>query len=334
MNEKIPRSLSGNCVCLHLYAGVLMYASVFACKQPSVMTGSAVWGQIKMSSRPAHFHSHLSADLWKAMKADMVCFFGPWWACLPNVDPVGLDPTHRHHPDIHWVFRIPDLALVLNLTPGAANSCFGCLICLLLQSSILRELPPDSQTPLPSASNSPLTSPPLPPLLKTITSSLQSVLAKAGTACHGEEVSGAPRGCGIHSGRGDPMLKGCQLGFCHGWCVLKTCHLLCLRTGLSEAVKCSHFSLLVPCFFRCCADRSVTSSLFQGGKSTLLCLPCHWFPGHVLKERMEPVVVSACLIEIWLGSRNFFADSFLQFYDLIIFSCKHLFFKLIILSKL
>lgn len=64
-------------VCLHLYAGVLMYASVFACKQPSVMTGSAVRGQIKMSSRPAHFHSHLSADLWKALKADMVCLFGP-----------------------------------------------------------------------------------------------------------------------------------------------------------------------------------------------------------------------------------------------------------------
>lgn len=149
-----------------------------------------------------------------------------------------------------------------------------------------------------------------PPPLKTITSSLQSVLAKAGTACHGEGVSGAPRGCGLHSGRGDPMLKGCQLGFCHGWCALKTCHLLCLRTGLSEAVKCSHFSLLVPCFFRCCVDRSVTSSPFQGGKSTLLSLPCHWFPGHVLKERMEPVVVSACLIEIRLGSRNVSAESF------------------------
>ncbi|GLD50976.1 ski oncogene-like protein [Lates japonicus] len=56
---------------------------------------------------------------------------------------------------------------------------------------------------------------------RTITSSLlrlldRAFLAKAGTACPGKGVSGAPRGCGLHSGWGDPMLKGCQLGFCHG----------------------------------------------------------------------------------------------------------------------
>lgn len=61
-------------VCGCLYVGCV---SVFACKQASVMTGSAVRGQIKMSSLPAHFHSHLSADLWEALKADMVHRFGP-----------------------------------------------------------------------------------------------------------------------------------------------------------------------------------------------------------------------------------------------------------------
>lgn len=54
----------------------------------SVMTGSAVRGQIKMSSPPAHFHSHLSADLWEALRADTVHLFGPPWACLPGADPV------------------------------------------------------------------------------------------------------------------------------------------------------------------------------------------------------------------------------------------------------
>lgn len=57
--------------------GVFMYASLFACKQHSVMTGSAVRGQIKMDSPPAHFHSHLSADLWEALRADTVHLFGP-----------------------------------------------------------------------------------------------------------------------------------------------------------------------------------------------------------------------------------------------------------------
>lgn len=45
-------------------------------------------------------------------------------------------------------------------------------------------------------------------------------------------------------------------------------------------------------------DRSVTSSLFQGGKATLVNLPCHWFPGYV--------VVSACLVEIRLGNNTVF----------------------------
>lgn len=54
-----------------------MYASLFACKQHGVMTGSAVRGQIKMDSPPAHFHSHLSADLWEALRADTVHLFGP-----------------------------------------------------------------------------------------------------------------------------------------------------------------------------------------------------------------------------------------------------------------
>lgn len=159
-------------------------------------------------------------------------------------------------------------------------------------------------------SNTPLTSPPL----QTSTAG-QSGLAKAGTACQGKGVSGAPRGCGLHSSRGDPMLKGCQLGFCHGWCVLKTCRLLCLRAGLSEAVKCSHFSLLAPCFFGCCVDRSVTSSLFQGGKSTLVSLPCHQFPGYVLKDRLEPAVVSACLME---AQRQFNTSDFQQNHDILI----------------
>lgn len=54
-----------------------MHASLFACKQQSVMAGSAVRGQIKMDSPPAHFHSHLSADLWEALRADAVLLFGP-----------------------------------------------------------------------------------------------------------------------------------------------------------------------------------------------------------------------------------------------------------------
>lgn len=78
-----------------------MYASLFACKQQSVMTGSAVRGQIKMSSPPAHFHSHLSADLWEALRADTMHLFGPPWACLPGADPVSSDPSHPHHPDMH-----------------------------------------------------------------------------------------------------------------------------------------------------------------------------------------------------------------------------------------
>lgn len=56
-------------------------------------------------------------------------------------------------------------------------------------------------------------------------------LTNAGTASHSKGVSGVPRGCGLHSPSGDPMLKECQLGLCHGWCVLKTCRLLCLRVG-------------------------------------------------------------------------------------------------------
>lgn len=50
--------------------------------------------------------------------------------------------------------------------------------------------------------------------------------------------------------------------------------------------------------------RSVTSSLSQGGKSMLVSLPCHWFPGCALKDRLEPVVVSACLIEIALDDNS------------------------------
>lgn len=45
------------CVCAFMY---IKYTRVFACKQ-------AIWiscmSQIKMSSLQAHFHSHLSADL-------------------------------------------------------------------------------------------------------------------------------------------------------------------------------------------------------------------------------------------------------------------------------
>lgn len=48
-------------------------------------------------------------------------------------------------------------------------------------------------------------------------------------------------------------------------------------------------------------DRSVTSSLLRGGKSTLQSLPCHGFPGYVREDRLEPAVVSACLIEIRPG---------------------------------
>lgn len=48
-------------------------------------------------------------------------------------------------------------------------------------------------------------------------------------------------------------------------------------------------------------DMSVTSSLLRGGKSTLQSLPCHGFPGYVREDRLEPAVVSACLIEIRLG---------------------------------
>lgn len=179
--------------------------------------------------------------------------------------------------------------------------CFICLLLLilLLEASVFWEQWPDSQTP----SQPPTPHWPAPPQEDPVfaVTAGQSVLAKAGTACQGK---GTPRGCGLHSGRGDPMLKGCQLGFCHGWCVLKTCRLLCLRARLSEAVKCSHFSLSVACFFRCCVDWSVTSSLFQGGKSTLTTLPCHRFLGYVLQDRLEPVVVSACLIEIRLGNSS------------------------------
>lgn len=51
-------------------------------------------------------------------------------------------------------------------------------------------------------------------------------------------------------------------------------------------------------------DRSVTSSLSEGGKSTLVSLLCHRFPRYVLKDRVEPLVVSACLIEITLGNNS------------------------------
>lgn len=105
---------------------------------------------------------------------------------------------------------------------------------------------------------------------------MQWLLDRALWPQHGQRVkakgvSGAPRGCGLYSGRGDPMLKGCQLGFCHGWCALKTRRLLCLRAELSEAVKCSLFSLLVPCFFGCCVDWSVTSSLSPRVGNPCLC---------------------------------------------------------------
>lgn len=193
---------------------------------------------------------------------------------------------------VQQIHYFDSLLLVFDL-PSPTYPSFGNII--LLGAAVWLPNTP-SQCPTPHW-------PPTPQ--KTVTSTAgRSVLAKAGAACQGKGESGAPRGCGLHSGRGDPMLKGCQLGFCHGWYVLKTCRLLCLRTGLSEAVKCSHFSLLVPCFFRCCVDRSVTSSLSQGGKSTLVSLPCHWFPGYALKDRSEPVVVSACLIEIGLGNSS------------------------------
>lgn len=63
-------------------------------------------------------------------------------------------------------------------------------------------------------------------------------------------------------------------------------------------------------------DRSVTSSLLRGGKSTLQSLPCHGFPGYVREDRLEPAVVSACLIEIRLGLQ--FSVSAYEHYGLLI----------------
>lgn len=51
-------------------------------------------------------------------------------------------------------------------------------------------------------------------------------------------------------------------------------------------------------------DGSVTSSLSEGGKSAPESSPCHQFPGCALKDRSEPVVVSACLIETGLENNS------------------------------
>lgn len=63
-------------------------------------------------------------------------------------------------------------------------------------------------------------------------------------------------------------------------------------------------------------DRSVTSSLLQGGKSTLQSLQCHGFPGYVREDRLEPAVVSACLIELRLGLQ--FSVSAYELYGLVV----------------
>lgn len=52
--------------------------------------------------------------------------------------------------DVNWAIRVRDSALFRNLIPGAADSCFGCLICIFLCLTLTT--PP----PLP-VSNSPLT---------------------------------------------------------------------------------------------------------------------------------------------------------------------------------
>lgn len=238
------------------------------------MTGSAVWGQIKMSSLSAHFHSHLSADLWEARRANTVRLFGLWWAWVRPKPPI---ITHIYIDSI--IFQISHGFFFYILFLVQQNRVLLVLICCVWFPS-----------PPPHRPSCHWLDPPPPPM------QWLSVLVKTGTACQGKGVWGAPRGCDLHSAEVTPY----QLGFSHGWCVLKTCCLLCLMAGLSEAAKCSHFSLLVACFFRCCVDRSVNFSLFQGGKSTLLSLPRHWFPGYVFKDK--PAVVSACLRRIRLAN--------------------------------
>ncbi|KAA8593329.1 hypothetical protein FQN60_009445 [Etheostoma spectabile] len=61
-------------------------------------------GQIKMSSLPAHFHSHLSADLWEALEADSVHLFvrdGPVCPALTqnhSLESSHLTPNPRPRP--------------------------------------------------------------------------------------------------------------------------------------------------------------------------------------------------------------------------------------------
>lgn len=53
---------------------ILTYMFVFLCTA-SVGEGNdwiSCASQIIMSSLPSHFHSHLSVDLWEALKVDMV----------------------------------------------------------------------------------------------------------------------------------------------------------------------------------------------------------------------------------------------------------------------
>lgn len=73
-------------------------------------------------------------------------------------------------------------------------------------------------------------------------------------------------------------------------------------------------------------DWSVTSSLSQGGKSMLESLPCHGFPGLVLKDRLEPAVVSACLIEVRLGGHSSILLSviIIYFHDIVLQMCVHI----------
>lgn len=276
-----------------------IWVCVFACKQASVMTGSAVqarlkWAHCRLISIPICLLT--SGKPWKLSWCISLVLDGP--VCSALTQPVKTQLTHVTQIRTDSVEYNSDLASFLNLALRrlcrASNPGFK--MGRLLQTSLIWGHSWDSQPPI-AVVKSPLTRPPERPSPCLCGDCGTERSARAGTECQGKGVSGAPRGCGLHSYVGDLMLKGCQLGFCHGWCVLKTCRLLCSRAGLSEAVKCSHFSLLVPCFFWWCVDRSITSSLSHGGKSMPVSLPCHWFPGYLAKDRSEPVVVSACLME-------------------------------------
>lgn len=102
-------------------AGVFMYASVFACKQQSVMAGSAVRGQIKMSSPPAHFHSHLSADLWELgelTRRISLVRHGP--VCPALTQWAETQPTH---PPTH-ISQIRTQTAALQLGPGLSKCIY------------------------------------------------------------------------------------------------------------------------------------------------------------------------------------------------------------------